>query len=73
MQQGLGAVNYLLWGRGGLREGDSHLNFGEKLPETSPGIDLEALGQLQDELHDDGLVGDLLHQGVFLVGGRKGT
>ena len=46
------------------------LDLAEELAEAAAGVDLEALGQLQDELHDDGLVGHLLHQRVFLKQGR---
>ena len=57
------------WGGFG---GEAHLDFGEELTEARARIHLEALGQLQDELHDDGLVGDLLHQSLLLWGERGG-
>lgn len=47
-----------------------HLDLGEKLAEAGTGVHLQALGQLQDELHDDGLVGHLFHERAFL-GGEK--
>lgn len=50
------------WGR--------YLDLSEELPEAGPGIHLQALGELQDELHDDGLVRHLLHERAFL---REGT
>lgn len=34
-------------------------------------VDLKCRRQVQYELHDDGLVGHLLHQGVFLERSKK--
>lgn len=48
----------------------AHLDFGEELPKASSRVNLQALGQLQDELHHYGLMGHLFHQGMFL---RKTT
>lgn len=46
---------------------NTHLDFGEELAEAATRIDLQTLGELQDELHDDGLMCHLLHERVFLT------
>lgn len=48
----------------------THLDLGKELPKAAAGIHLEAFCQLQNELHDNGLMSHLLHQWVFLQ--RKG-
>ena len=49
-------------------QGDSLVEEGT---DAGPGILLHAFGQLQDELHDDGLVGHLLHQCFFLQEAKR--
>lgn len=43
-----------------------HLDLGKEMSEAAFWVDLKCRSQVQYELHDDGLVGHLLHQGVFL-------
>lgn len=44
----------------------THLDLGKEMSEAAFWVDLKRRRQVQYELHDDGLVGHLLHQGVFL-------
>ena len=45
---------------------DTHLYFLKELAEATTGVHLETFCKFQDKLHDYGLVGHLLHQGMFL-------
>lgn len=42
------------------------LDLWKELSEAASWVDLKRLSQIQDKLHDDGLVGHLLHQCMFL-------
>lgn len=44
----------------------SDLDLWKELSEAASWVDLKCPSQIQDELHDDGLVGHLLHQCMFL-------
>lgn len=50
---------------------DTHLDLCKEMSEAAFGVHLKRRRQVQYELHDDGLVGHLLHQAVFL--GRRNT
>lgn len=49
----------------------AYFNLGKKLTEATTGVHFEAFGQLKNELHDDGLMGHLLHQCMFLQIGKQ--
>lgn len=49
----------------------THLDLCKEVSEAAFGVHLKRLRQVQYELHDDGLVGRLLHQAMFL--GRRNT
>lgn len=49
-----------------MQQKHSYLNLSKKLAKASTGVNFEAFGKLQNELHDDGLMSHLLHQCVFL-------
>lgn len=44
----------------------SDLYLGEELTETASWIDLQAFRKFQDELHNNGLMGHLFHESMFL-------
>lgn len=52
---------------------ETHLDLWKEMSEAAFWVDLKRRSQVQYELHDDGLVGHLFHQGMFLEVNNKRT